>query len=397
LKKSRVFIIAIILLLPLISLSNAPATQDVIPAKIQTFGATKAVKKVAVIFATGGLGDKSFNDAGMRGVQRARSEFGADLVVSYVEPKDMAEFKTYQKDFADVADPYDLIICIGFLQLDSLNESSTTYPDQNWVLIDENITKSNVRSYLYNEHEAGFLVGAMAGMTTQTGKIGFVGGMDIYLINKFLAGYEQGAHHINESIEITAVYSPLPPPDCWNDIPSGKNMGKTLIGKGNDIIFSAAGGTGIGVFQACAEVEDTYAIGVDSDQDGEMPGVVLCSMLKLVETATYNSIKDIMLDEWTAGVQVLGLEEFGVGISPMKHTMEEANTSYVFNGVNKTRWQHVQDFREDIIDGTITVEEIPDDTKFQRIQMATPGFEAFLAIIILVGLAAIQIKRSRRS
>ncbi|MFX0152623.1 MAG: BMP family protein, partial [Candidatus Hodarchaeota archaeon] len=154
-KKSRVFIIAIILLLPLISLSNAPATQDVIPAKIQTLGATNAVKKVAVIFATGGLGDKSFNDAGMRGVQQAKDEFGADLVVSYVEPKDMAEFKTYQKDFAETSVPYDLIICIGFLQLDSLNESSVTYPNQKWVLIDENITRSNVKSYMYHEHQAG--------------------------------------------------------------------------------------------------------------------------------------------------------------------------------------------------------------------------------------------------
>jgi basic membrane protein A len=348
------------------------------------------------VFATGGLGDKSFNDAGMRGVVKAEDEFGADLDVDYVEPKDVPEFKDYQKDFAETGD-YALIICIGFLQKDSLNETSITYPDQNWALIDDEINRSNIKNYLYKEHEGSFLVGAMAAMTTETGKIGFVGGMDIYLINKFLAGYEQGAHHINSSIEITAVYSPLPPPDCWNDIPSGKNMGKTLVGRDIDVVFAAAGGTGIGVFQAANETEDAYAIGVDSDQDYEAKGKVLCSMLKLVETATYNSINDTIHGTWENGTEVLGLKENGVGISPMTYTKTEANGTFTFKGETKTRWEWVMDFKAKIIDGTIKVDEIPDTTKFQRIQMATPGFEGFLAIIILIGLVAIQIKRQRRS
>ncbi|MFX0208532.1 MAG: BMP family protein [Candidatus Hodarchaeota archaeon] len=389
-QKSRVVIIAIILLLPIISLSNIIATQDVIPAKTETLGETKAVKKVAVVFATGGLGDKSFNDAGIRGLIRAEAEFGTDLIISYVEPKNVAEFKDYQRDYAEL-ETYDLIICIGFLQKDALNETSVTYPDQKWVLIDEKITRSNVKSYLYKEHEGSFLVGAMAGMTTQTGKIGFVGGMDIYVVNKFLAGYVQGAHHINSSIEITAVYRPLPPPDCWNNIPSGKNMGKTLIGKGNDTIFAAAGLTGIGVFQAADEADDTYAIGVDSNQDGEMPGVVLCSVLKLVETATYNSIRDIMQDTWTSGVETLGLKENGMGISPMKYTTTEANTSFILNCINKTRWEHIKDIIDQIKSGELVVsdtsteyEKLATSATTTTISMITSGFEIYWVISLVI-------------
>lgn len=382
--------------MPLATLSSATGSQNVEPTKIRySAGSTTAKKKIGVVFATGGLGDKSFNDAGKRGVDQALLDYPDNVTIDWVEPQDVPEFKTYQTDYAEDG-TYDLIICIGFLQTSALNETSLTHPNQNWVLIDDQINRSNIQNYLFKEHEGSFLVGAMAAMTTQTGKIGFVGGMDIYLINKFLAGYRQGAHYINSSIEVTAVYSPLPPPDCWNDIPSGKNMGKTLIGKDMDVVFAAAGGTGIGVFQA-AEEEEVYAIGVDSDQDAEAKGTVLCSMLKLVETATYNSINDTIHGTWENGTKILGLAEEGVGISPMTYTQEEANTNFTFKGVSKSRWDWVMDFKKKIIDGTIKVEEVPDWEKLQRIQMATPGFEGFLAIMILMGLAAIQINRRRQS
>jgi basic membrane protein A len=383
------------LLLPVIPFSSVTGSQDVVPVKIVNSAATTAKTKIGVVFATGGLGDKSFNDAGKRGVDQALVDYPDNVTVDWVEPQDVPEFKTFQTDYAEDG-TYDLIICIGFLQTSALNETSITYPDQDWVLIDDQINRSNIKNYLFKEHEGSFLVGTMAAMTTKTGKIGFVGGMDIYLINKFLAGYRQGAHHINSSIEVTAVYSPLPPPDCWNDIPSGKNMGKTLIGKDNDVIFAAAGGTGIGVFQA-AEEEGTYAIGVDSDQDGEVKGTVLTSMLKLVETATYNSINDTIHDTWVNGTEILGLKEGGVGMSPMTYTKTEKNKDFTFNGVTKTRYEWAMEFKEQIINGTIVVEEVPDWDKLARIQMATPGFEAFLAVILLIGLAAIQIKRRRRS
>ncbi len=380
--------------MPLATLSSVSGSQDDGPTKVRfSAGATTAKKKIGVVFATGGLGDKSFNDAGKRGVDQALADYPDNVTVEWVEPQDVPEFKTFQTDYAEDG-TYDLIICIGFLQTSALNETSETYPDQNWVLIDDQINRSNIQNYLFKEHEGSFLVGAMAAMTTETGKLGFVGGMDIYLINKFLAGYRQGAHYINDSIEITAVYSPLPPPDCWNDIPSGKNMGKTLIGKGNDVIFAAAGGTGIGVFQAAKE-EEVYAIGVDSDQDGEEKGTVLCSMLKLVETATYNSINDTIHGTWENGTEILGLAEEGVGISPMKYTETEKNTNYTFDGVSLSRWDWVMKIREDIIDGTIKVNETPDWNKLQRIQMATPGFEGLLVVFILIGLAAIQINRRR--
>lgn len=395
-KKLKILLLALILLVPLATFTNVSGTQDAAPTKVKfSAGATTAKKKIGVVFATGGLGDKSFNDAGKRGVDQALLDYPDNVTVDWVEPQDVPEFKTFQTDYAEDG-TYDLIICIGFLQTSALNETSLTYPDQNWVLIDDQINRSNIQNYLFKEHEGSFLVGAMAAMTTKTGQIGFVGGMDIYLINKFLAGYRQGAHYINDSIEVTAVYSPLPPPDCWNDIPSGKNMGKTLIGKGNDVIFAAAGGTGIGVFQA-AEEEEVYAIGVDSDQDGEAKGTVLCSMLKLVETATYNAINDTIHGTWEDGTKTLGLAEEGVGISPMTYTTDEKNENFTLDGVSLSRWDHVMNIRDDIIDGTIKVEVEPDWDKLNRIQMATPGFEGFLVVFILVGLAAIQINRRRQS
>ncbi|UCG02343.1 MAG: BMP family ABC transporter substrate-binding protein [Candidatus Heimdallarchaeota archaeon] len=395
-KKVRILILALILLMPLATLSSVTGSRDAGPTKVRfSAGKATAKTKVGVVFATGGLGDKSFNDAGKRGVDQALADYPDNVTVNWVEPQDVPEFKTYQTDYAE-DETYDLIICIGFLQTSALNETSITYPDQNWVLIDDEINRSNIQNYLFKEHEGSFLVGAMAAMTTETGKIGFVGGMDIYLINKFLAGYRQGAHYINDSIEVTAVYSPLPPPDCWNDIPSGKNMGKTLMGKDNDVVFAAAGGTGIGVFQA-AEEEGVYAIGVDSDQDGEAKGTVLCSMLKLVETATYNAINDTIHGTWEAGTKTLGLAEEGVGISPMTYTKTEKETNYTFDGVSLSRWDHVMNIKQDIIDGTIKVKETPDWEKLQRIQMATPGFEGLLVVFMLIGLAAIQINRRRQS
>ena len=318
---------------------------------------TGAEFNVAVIFATGGLGDKSFNDAGYRGLLAAEEEFGSKLNMDYVEPETIPEFATFQNDLA-AEGKYDLIICIGFLQTSALNETARTYPDQKWVLIDDVLDLPNVQSITFKEHEGSFLVGAMAAMTTSTDKLGFLGGLDIYLINKFRAGYEQGAEYINDAINVTSVYSPNPA-NPWGDIAGGKSVGETFIASGIDIIYAAAGGTGLGVFQAADEATDIMAIGVDSDQDYLYPGTILCSMLKKVETAVLSPTSDIIDGTWTAGATTLGIVEDGVGISGMYNTTAIRDGNYEFDGVTKTRWEWILDIKAKIVAGTIEVSDTP--------------------------------------
>lgn len=350
----------------------------------------------AIIFATGGLGDKSFNDAAWRGKEDAEKKYGDTINIDYVEPQTIPEFVTYQEDLAKL-DKYELIICVGFLQTSALNDSADTYSDQDWVLIDDVLNKTNIRSITFKEHEGSFLVGAMAAMVTETKKIGFLGGLDEYLINKFRYGYIQGAQYIDKEIKVSTVYSP-DPTNPWGDIAGGKSVGQTLFAAGCDIVYAAAGGTGIGVMQAANDTEDGYAIGVDSDQDYLFPGKVLCSMLKLVELAVSSSIEAKMEGTWREGLSdteferiQLGIKEGGVGISPMKYTKEIRNEDYEFEGVTKSRWEHIQDIVKKIEDGVLVVSD--KSAEFEE-SIPVPGFEWFV-ILILAGLAVFQIRRRR--
>lgn len=367
-----------------------------LPLSSMVSASTNQATEFAIIFATGGLGDKSFNDAAWRGKEQAEDKYGSQIKIDYVEPQTIPEFATYQDDLGKL-NKYELIICVGFLQTSALNVSAATYSDQDWVLIDDVLNHTNVRSITFKEHEGSFLVGAMAGMVTETEKIGFLGGLDIYLINKFRYGYEQGAKYINPNISVTAVYSP-DPTNPWGDIAGGKSVGQTLYGAGNDIVYAAAGGTGIGVMQAANETTGVYAIGVDSDQDYIVPGKVLCSMLKLVETAVFTSIEAKMENTWRKGVaddeyeqMQLGIAEGGVGISEMTYTESIKNGKYTFKGEEKTRWEHIQDIIDKIEKGQLIVSD--ESAEFKEV-IPTPGFE-WVSILLLIGLAVFQLKRRR--
>ncbi len=237
---------------------------------------------IAILFATGGLGDKGFNDVAYQGLVEANTTYVDQFTYTYVEPNSIEEMEGHIISHAEVG--YDLIICVGFIYGDIIDTYAPLYPNQRFTIIDDVVNKQNVSSITFKEQEGSFLAGAMAAMTTQTGKIGFLGGMNIWLINKFLAGYQQGTHFINNSIKIASRYSPnLDNP--WGDIDSGKIIGEKLLSEGNDIIYTAAGGTGQGVIQAVSETTGVYAIGVDSDQDYLAQGKVLTSMLKKVNLA----------------------------------------------------------------------------------------------------------------
>ena len=391
-------IMTVVLVFAVFMLSAFATSSLVANATVTTNTTTNDVKHVAIVFSTGGLGDKSFNDAAYVGAQKANDT--SKVKIDYIEPKDVTEINHDLEAYAQQTSPYayDLIIAIGFSSADGVNASSLAHPGTNFAIIDDNsINRSNVADITFKEQEGSFLVGAMAAMTTKTNTVGFLGGLDIPLINKFLAGYQQGVHYINSSIKVVYQYAP-DPSNPWGDTAGGKQVANTEINQGADVIYAAAGGTGLGVFDAANEStangKPVYAIGVDSDQDYIQPGIVLASMVKRVDTAVYNlietTINDTLSTRYLGKAVALGLKENGVAISNMTYTQTIANG--VFNNGNftasQTRWQIVQELRQEIINGSISVSEIPTRTTAAN----SPGFEAYF---VFLGLIAIPIIRKK--
>ncbi|MFQ6088472.1 MAG: BMP family protein, partial [Candidatus Methanofastidiosia archaeon] len=256
------------------------------------------------VLATGGLGDKSFNDSAFAGAKKAEQELGIEL--DYVEPTAIAEYEGFLRDYAKSGE-YSIIISIGFDQADALSVVAKEYPEQKFAIVDMVVDLPNIASFVFRENESSFLVGAIAGMITETNKIGFVGGMDIPLINKFLAGYKAGAKHVNPDVEVYVVYV-----GGWADPAKGKELALSQIDKGADIVYQAAGRSGLGVIEAAKE-RDIYAIGVDADQRYLAPDNILTSALKRVDVAVYRVIKSVIGGTFSGGIYDLGIKENGVG------------------------------------------------------------------------------------
>ena len=271
--------------------------------------------KVAIVFATGGLGDQSFNDAAFRGLMMARIDY--NIYFEYVEPFEIADYDGYLKAFAERAE-FDLIISIGFDQADALKATAELYPDQKYAIIDmvvfPELPENNIRSIVYREHEGSALVGAAAGFLTETNKIGFVGGMDIWLIQKFLWGYRFGAEYVNPDVEVVSTFV-----GAWTDPPKGKTLAEAQLAQNIDIIYAAAGSSGIGAWQAVEATTNAYSIGVDSDVCLQGYARMCCSMLKMVDLSVKNAIADVIEGTWTTGIMELGIAEGGVGIC--EHTL----------------------------------------------------------------------------
>jgi basic membrane protein A len=270
---------------------------------------------VGIVLSVGGLGDKSFNDSAYRGLENAKKDLGIDF--KYVEPASPAEDEQYLREFAE--NDYDLVVGVGFLMRDALEQVATDFPEVKFALIDETVELPNVSSLLFAEDEGSFLVGALAAMMSETGAVGFVGGMEVPLIQKFQNGFEAGAKYVNPEIRTLGLYTSGPNP--FNDPVRGKENALSLIKQGADVVYHAAGGTGVGVIDA-AKQAGVYAIGVDSNQDGVAEGTVLTSMVKNVDIAVYNTVKDIQAGEFKAGVNVLGVAEGGVGTTDFEFTRE---------------------------------------------------------------------------
>ena len=302
-----------------------------------------AVKKnIAVVYSTGGKGDKSFNDAVFKGLEKAKAELG--ITYKEYEPKNAdADAKDALEKFAETGE-FDLIIAVGFTMKDSLLAAAGAYPDQKFIIIDETVENvPNVASVTFKEHEGSFLVGALAAMMSKTGTVGFVGGMESPVIKKFQVGYEQGAKYIKPDIKVLSVY--VGGSSAFNDPASAKTKSETLIQQKSDVIYHAAGGSGAGVFQAAKE-KNIYAIGVDSNQDDIVKGTVLTSMMKYVDVATFNAVKDVIEGKFEPSHKELGIKEGYVGTTEFEFTKDLIGAENI---------KKLEEIKKDIADGKITV------------------------------------------
>ena len=298
-----------------------------------------ALAEPALIFDLGGKFDKSFNEAAHNGAQRWATQTGGTY--REIELQSEAQREQALRRFAEAgANP---VITMGFAMADPLSAVAPDYPDTKFVAIDVTwLDAPNVRQIGFAEHEGSYLVGMMAALASKSGTVGFIGGMDIPLIRHFGCGYAQGVKAVNPDATIVANMTGTTPA-AWNDPVKGSELTKAQISQGADVIYAAAGGTGVGVLQTAAD-EGVLSIGVDSNQNHLHPGKVLTSMLKRVDVAVYDAMT--AGTDLETGVFTLGLAEDGVG-----YAMDGNNASLVNQAMQKT----VDDARRQIIEGQLEV------------------------------------------
>ena len=294
----------------------------------------------AVVFDMGGKFDKSFNEAAFNGAEKFKADTGVQYREFEVTNPSMREqaLRNMARRGAQV------VVAMGFAQAAAVETVAQEFPETKFTLIDMVVDLPNVQSVIFKEHEGSFLVGMAAAMASQTGKVGFVGGMDIPLIRKFALGYVEGAQHVNPDIDIFQNMTGTTPA-AWNDPTKGGELARSQFDRGADVVYAAAGGTGIGVYQAAKDA-GKLAIGVDSNQNYIHPGTMLTSMIKRVDVAVYESFKAAQEGTWQGGIQVLGLAEDGVGWA-----VDEHNRSLISAEMEAA----IEQARTDIIAGNIMV------------------------------------------
>ncbi|HEX8501773.1 MAG TPA: BMP family ABC transporter substrate-binding protein [Pyrinomonadaceae bacterium] len=285
--------------------------------------------RVGIVFDIGGKDDRSFNAAAFDGVKCAETGKHPDgtpcekpslgIVMRDVEPGNPTSIEPAMRAFAERG--YDLVIGVGFAQAPIMEIVAKDYPDVNFAIVDGASDLPNVASLSFKEHEGSYLVGMLAARQSRTGVLGFVGGMDIPLIHRFYRGYEQGAKAVNPKVEVIANYVGVTD-GAWNNPGRGKELALAQIGKGADVIFTAAGNSGLGAFDAVEQAgrdasgrANRFVIGVDSNQNGVKPGFVLTSMVKRVDNAVYDAVQQVKEGRFKGGRQVFGLDKDGVAFS----------------------------------------------------------------------------------
>ena len=325
-------ILSLILCLFVAGCAQKPATT--VPAK----SAETGKYRVGLVFDVGGRGDKSFNDAAYAGLEAAKKELGDKIEIKYLEPSGSGENREQLLRLL-AQDKYDLVFGIGFMFTDAIRKVAKEFPQTKFALVDGYVpdlkSDSNIACLLYREQEGSFLVGAMAAMKTTSGKIGFVGGMQIPLIEKFEAGYIAGAKYVKPNVVVMSDYIGTTG-DAFKDPVKGKELALKQMGAGADILFHASGSSGLGVLEAVASQKKLF-IGVDSDQSlsaaEPQRQYVLTSMLKRVDVAVQDTIRKGEARNFKGGYQEFGVRENGVGyadneynraiVAPLKSQLEE--------------------------------------------------------------------------
>lgn len=317
---------------------------------------------VGIVFDIGGKDDRSFNAAAFAGVKCAETgkwPNGTDcgkpalnIVLRDIEPGNPTSIEPAMRAFAERG--YDLIIGVGFAQAPIMEQVAKEYPNIHFAIVDGVSELPNVASLVFKEHEGSYLVGMLAAKASKTGTIGFLGGMDIGLIHRFEGGYEEGARAVNPSIRIIQNYVGVTDA-AWNNPGKGKELALAQIGKGADVIFTAAGNSGLGAFDAVEQAGKLnghathFVIGVDSNQNMVKPGFVLTSMVKRVDNAVYSIVQDVVNGKFQAGFHVYGLDKDGVG-----YVIDDNNKDLISPEMIKV----AEEARKKIISGEIKVTDL---------------------------------------
>lgn len=317
---------------------------------------------VGIVFDIGGKDDRSFNAAAFAGVKCAETGKWPDgtscgkpalnIVLRDIEPGNPTSIEPAMRAFAERG--YDLIIGVGFAQTPIMELVAKDYPNIRFAIVDGVSDLPNVASLVFKEHEGSYLVGMLAAKTSKTGTIGFLGGMDIGLIHRFEGGYEEGARAVNPNIRIIQNYVGVTD-SAWNNPGKGKELALAQIGKGADVIFTAAGNSGLGAFDAVEQAGKQngrathYVIGVDANQNMVKPGFVLTSMVKRLDNAVYSIVQDVVNGNFQAGFHVYGLDKDGVG-----YAMDENNKDLI----TPEMIQQVEDAKKKIMAGEIKVKDL---------------------------------------
>src|SRR5262245_10785416 len=309
-------------------------------ATAATGGAAAQEFAPAIVFDMGGKFDKSFNEAAYTGAERFKKETG----IAYREFEVTNEAQREQALRNMARRGATIVVGVGFSQASGMEKVAKEFPGVKFAIVDAVVDLPNVQSIVFKEHEGSFLVGMAAAMASKTGKIGFVGGMDIPLIRKFALGYEEGAKYVNPKIEVFQNMTGTTPA-AWNDPTRGGELARSQFDRGVDVIYAAAGATGLGVLQA-AKDKGRLAIGVDSNQNHIQPGSILTSMVKRVDLAVYESFKTAKDGTWKPGVRTLGVAEGGVG-----YAVDQYNKSLITPEMERRLAQA----RADIVAGRIKV------------------------------------------
>jgi len=282
--------------------------RSVFAAAVLAAWAFVAQAQPAIIFELGGKNDKSFGTAAWEGAERwkkANNKPYLEFEIANAAQREQAARRFAQRG----ANP---IVGVGFPQASSIEAVAREFPKLNFAIVDMVVALPNVQSFVYREHEGAFLAGQLAALVSKTGKLGFVGGQDIPLVRKVLCGYEQGAKYANPRVQIISAMTGTTNA-AWTDPARGAELTRTQAAQGADVIFAAAGTTGLGVLQAAADL-GLLGIGVDSNQNGLHPGRMLTSMLKRTDVAVFQAFSGVR-----PGITSLGLKEGGLDLAYDEH------------------------------------------------------------------------------